>query len=685
MNIFSDSFKKEAPLLGLQGSGGGLGYLTGGTSAAGPLYVDDVFSTYLYDGNNSTQTITNGIDLAGKGGFVWIKRRGDADPSNLYDTERDVNKLLRTTSTGPQVTNQSDLLTSFNASGFTIGADSGGFGTNPSPSSTSTMVSWTFRKAPGFFTIKKWTGNGQGDRYLDHDLGSVPGFVIVKNLTNHGDWGCYHRSLGTGIYDGLFLNHSYNSGSNNIRNPIRATPTDTQIYVRGGAGGDEYNDYNNDYVAYLFAHDEQSFGTNEDEAIIKCGTYPGTASAGNFVNLGFEPQFLIIKNTTTSTGRWFMLDMMRGLSDSTNGTAYVAANLSTQENDTTAFVPRPNGFVVNSTGAESNANGSTYAYIAIRRPHKPPSTGTDVFMPLATRGATDGTPSNLAFTSNFPVDLLLYTQRNGGANSHAVIDRMRGGTKLLATSSGAIDATTDHKFDSNDGVYLGSTLSANSTYGGLLFRRAPGFMDILTYPGTGSVKTENHNLTVVPEMMWIKKRGTGTGHWQVYHSSKGNTYYAPSFRTDPFYLSSSRWNNTSPTSTQFTLGLDNDVNQNGHTYVAYLFATLPGISKVGSYPGTGNSQDIDCGFTNGARFVLIKRADSEIQGSAPDRTNWYLWDSARGSGIVTGDDPWIALNESTAEVTNTDYIDPLNAGFTVSSTGTGLNAVGGTYIYLAIA
>jgi len=34
-----------------------------------------VFSTYLYTGNWSTQTINNGIDLAGEGGIVWIKWR----------------------------------------------------------------------------------------------------------------------------------------------------------------------------------------------------------------------------------------------------------------------------------------------------------------------------------------------------------------------------------------------------------------------------------------------------------------------------------------------------------------------------------------------------------------------------------------------------------------------------------
>ena len=84
-----------------------------------------------------------------------------------------------------------------------------------------------------------------------------------------------------------------------------------------------------------------------------------------------------------------------------------------------------------------------------------------------------------------------------------------------------------------------------------------------------------HGLGVTPEMMWIKKRTTTSGgdNFQIYHSSQGNGKYG-FFDYNPFYTSGSRWNNTSPTSTQFTLGSDDDVNTNNHKYVAMLFATL---------------------------------------------------------------------------------------------------------------
>jgi hypothetical protein len=110
--------------------------------------------------------------------------------------------------------------------------------------------------------------------------------------------------------------------------------------------------------------------------------------------------------------------------------------------------------------------------------------------------------------------------------------------------------------------------------------------------------------------------------------------------------------------------------------VGYLFASCPGVSKVGSYTGTGTTQTINCGFTGGARFVLIKRTNST--------GDWYVWDSARG--IIPANDPYLLLNSTAAEVTGTDYIDTTSVGFEITSTApAAINANGGTFIFLAIA
>jgi len=116
-------------------------------------------------------------------------------------------------------------------------------------------------------------------------------------------------------------------------------------------------------------------------------------------------------------------------------------------------------------------------------------------------------------------------------------------------------------------------------------------------------------------------------------------------------------------------------NASGQNYIAYLFASLDGVSKVGSYTGNGSSQTINAGFTTGARFILIKRTDST--------GDWYVWDSLRG--IVTGNDPHLSLNTTTAEVSD-DSIDPDSSGFIVNQiSATNINVSSAAYIYYAVA
>ena len=208
-----------------------------------------------------------------------------------------------------------------------------------------------------------------------------------------------------------------------------------------------------------------------------------------------------------------------------------------------------------------------------------------------------------------------------------------------------------------------------------MFGRAPGFFDEVCYTGTGSATTFSHNLGVVPELMIVKGR-SNSDFWAVYSSATGNAYWLElSWNGALQGPNSSFWNNTTPTASVFSLGGGDTVNRSASTYVAYLFATVAGVSKVGSYTGTGSTLQINCGFTGGARFVLIKRTDSS--------GDWYVWDTARG--IVAGNDPYLALNSTAAEVTTTDWVDTFSSGFELSNVGgNNVNINTATYIYLAI-
>ena len=254
------------------------------------------------------------------------------------------------------------------------------------------------------------------------------------------------------------------------------------------------------------------------------------------------------------------------------------------------------------------------------------------------------------------------------------------------STANSYDSLTDWiDYDFNNGYKLPVSYSysnANSfPYMTASFRRAPGFMDVVaftssvTYPTTTTV---SHTLGVVPEMIIKKARDTNStsNTWRVYHKGLNNGVNPQNYAirldsTGAQSTSAQDWGATAPTSTQFTAGFV----ESGIRYINYLFATLPGVSKVGSYTGTGADLNVDCGFSAGARFILIKRTDST--------GDWYVWDSVRG--IVSGNDPYLLLNSTAAEVTTTDYIDPLASGFTVTSSApAALNASGGSYIFLAI-
>ena len=199
-------------------------------------------------------------------------------------------------------------------------------------------------------------------------------------------------------------------------------------------------------------------------------------------------------------------------------------------------------------------------------------------------------------------------------------------------------------------------------------------------------RTVTHNLTVVPELIFIKCRSAANGGL-VYNKTIGASNYLQLFFTgEGDYAAggpdAGPFNSTTPTSSVFSVGTYSNTNGSGATYVAYLFATCAGVSKVGTYTGTGTTLQVDCGFTSGARFVMIKRTSYPASGSVAG--GWFVWDSARG--IVAGNDPYLLLNSTAAEVTNTDYVDTYSAGFEISSTAPiQINESAKTYIFLAIA
>lgn len=750
--------------------------------AADSVFVEDVFSTYLYYGNSGTQAINNGIDLSGEGGLVWLKSRTNAAHHELSDTERGVDatngRALHSNDTSANVNGE---LEAFNSNGFTLG-----FNTADGNSSGQDYVSWTWRKQEKFFDVLTYTGNGS-NRTISHNLGSVPGVMIVKRTSATEGWQVYHRNLATDEYIELNTNSAKSNSNGTLRwNSTRPTATELSLGTH-----DSVNASGSTYVAYLFGHtptsdfveDDQEYYANgssisgfngsgeyriyvsgsttyynagtssgnvsgadnfsgiealietntgqavrtgalqtsspldfysiittstasspvdDEESLIVCGNYIGNGSStGPVVSVGFEPQWLMIRNT--GGGNWVMLDVMRGM-DLSNIQHIYADTTQAGQAAGSGVVPTADGFRLIDNSPLINQDSETHVYIAIRRPMKTPEAGTDVF---SVYGYTDATLTSGGITasnrtmingganggSGFPVDTFMHKTRTTATYGLHVFDRIRGKGKSLLTdetsASPAGDGATNSGFDYQEGVdveyngemYYYTTGAGNRTHVTYHWKRAPNFFQTVLYTGNGANRTITHNLAQAPKFMFIK-RHNGSRNWIGYFASLGNTKYLlgaggsgtgqnPAATDD-----GTRFNSTTPTSSVFSLGTNEDVNGTNMQYVAYLWGDVDGVSKVGSYSSDGSGDiTVTTGFT--PSFVLIKC-------SSHTSTNWIYFDDHRGLGAGTK----LYWNDDAAESSDSDYvITTTSTTMTIKRGADEINSTssGRDYVFLAVA
>jgi len=647
------------------------------------VYVDDVFRTTLYKGTSTgdaagTQTIISGIDNTEKS-MLWIKDRDQSYPHYVYDTVRGSNKFIRTSSNSNEQTDNSGpggsavIMKGFTNNGFIV--EDAQVNANGD-----SIAAWNFKAAPGFFDVVTWTGSGS-DQTISHNLESVPGCIMVKCTSHTSEWYVYHRSLPTATQNWLRL--SNNAAANgpvgqDVWGPPTSTTFKADTYLSHSTAG-------RTYVAYVFAHDAAQFGTAGNESIIKCGSYTGSAANGLVtVDVGFEPQWVLIKKYSATgsgtAGNWVILDNMRGAADNASDQAVLQANNNNIETSPVGgglrlFVTNKGfGWRDQAQSYNISTSGANYIYMAIRRPHKPPEAGTEVFNTVQNNNTLiSGTKVDFGITPDMHI-----ASRTTSAMSHWITSRQTGGdymfTNSLATESNFLSS---YNKEQTTVEYTGQASNDTGTYLHQGFKRAAGFFDVVAYTGNGaSGHVINHNLNAVPEMMWVKNRDSCTyNRWYVQHSGIGDGYYIQ-LQDDGAAGSSTIW--SSKTKTTITPA-GNPQNETNVRYIAYLFATLPGVSKVGSYTGNGGSSafNVDCGFTNGARFVLIKDATST--------NDWYFWDTVRG--MTSSAAPYLRLNVQGQQSTS-NWVETQTSGFKVT-TGTNanlrINVSGNTYIFYAIA
>ena len=280
-------------------------------------------------------------------------------------------------------------------------------------------------------------------------------------------------------------------------------------------------------------------------------------------------------------------------------------------------------------------------------------------------------------------------------------DTVRGATKNLFSNTTGAEATDTETLTSfnSDGFTLGDSAKVNengTTFASWNWKAGTSFTNdasatgigsidssgsvstdagfsIITYTGTGSAATVAHGLGVAPKMI-INRTISAAKDWITYHASLGATKFVELNTTDAAATSSDKFNNTDPTSTVFSIESSSQNNTSGGTCLAYCFAEKKGYSKFGSYTGNGNADGtfVYTGFK--PAFVMTKRTDTT--------SDWYLSDNKRNG--FNDDNHVFYANESDAEKT-VNRIDILSNNFKLRSTGSGVNASGGSYIYMAFA
>jgi len=569
--------------------------------------------------SNTTSTTTLGYDFSGNGNN-WTTNNISLTAGSTYDAMTDV-----------------PTLTSSTASNYCV--------MNP------LNYAGTVTPSNGNLTVTAAADNGQvagtigmntGKWYYEHTITAVGG-------ENSVGIGSSLISNNSGFVGFGATQYGYNNNGNKYNNASSTAygatfTTGDVIGVAYDAGAGSLTFYKN--------------GTSQGVAFTGLtGTMFPLASVRstggqNISNLNFGQQPFVY---TPPTGFSALNTANLPIPTITNGALYNAATLYTGNASTQT--------IVNSqSNGGNNALGSTFKPDLVWAKNRT-SANTHVLSD-SVRGANYQLFSNLSnaeqtnstYVTSFNSNGISVGNSSGGTGD---INQVSGNSYVLWQWNAGSGTS-----GSNTNGSITSTVSVNQTAG----------FSVLTYTGTGANATVGHGLGIAPSMIIIKSRSAGSTDWNVYHVSTGNTGAMFLDLNNAFAADSTKWNNTSPTSSVFTIGTSVGVNSSGGNYVAYCWAAIAGYSAFGSYTGNG-STDGTFVFTNfRPRFILIKRTDTT--------SNWYIWDTSRNTYNVIGEE--LYPNLSNAGSTATD-LDVVSNGFKLRSTAADLNASGGSYIYAASA
>ena len=508
-----------------------------GVGAKKKTYIDDVFNTYIYDGTtNNNQHIQNGVDLS-DGGLVWIKKRAEAGGHLLIDSEYSMNNNSNYVSSNLTGTYSGPVINSFESNGFKLHS-------NWYANEAKDYVSWAFRKSKGFFDIVSYSGDGT-TRDIAHNLGCVPGMIMLKRTDNNSDWWTYHRDLGDTANPAwskvLRLN---DAGAQQDAYCLGSEDTHTSSTFRVG-NDNSMNTNGASYVAYLFAGGESKAATAT--SIDLSGQEGIDIAASSSLNLGtgqFCVEGWIYLDDAPGTGspaygRFFQLD------GPTVNAANTNLQITIQPSDKTIYVQNgSNGLISGTRKLQKQWN-----HIAVTRvsntitvyvngiPDGTASTAQDFNpnsgSPRVRLGYCDSTSNNngvfqgkisnfrittneAVYTSAFKVPTEPLTTTSQGVTASNVKLLCCNGSSTTSstvtpgtiTAAGSPAASTNSPFDDPDGFKFGEDANQNLVKCG-------------SYEGNGDT-TNGTRVYVGFEPQWLLIKPIGfSEHWHQFDAMRG--------------------------------------------------------------------------------------------------------------------------------------------------------------------
>ena len=470
------------------------------------------FNPVIYTGTGNSRSLT-GVGF--KPDFIWMKRRNTAQEHALVDAVRGVQKELNSDTTAAEGTSTNGV-TSFDSDGFTVGSNglmnntndtyvawnwkAGGAAVSNTDGSITSQVS---ANVDAGFSIATFTGSGAIN--VGHGLNKAPELIIRKQLNGTGLWAVYSSAIGTGKY--LRLNESQSVNTNAA---VYSAVTDT-TYTS------DWSSTTYNWVSYHF---------HSVDGMSRVGSYVGTGAAGNSINLGFRPAFVMIKITTASNS-WFIYDNKRDTTNP-NSAVLLAEDSYLEQTDTFRGINfNSNGFEagnsVNYNYSGTNQSSQTYIFLAFaeevftpitRNATNPFGDASELALYKFEDDATDaegnynGTASNVTYATGYIDRAAVFNGSNSNVNN-TVYNQYTGSVSIWFNSSsgGGFLFGSQNGSGSNKGIALITTSTQLRVY--VAKGSQPPAFDVTTTGSNNFFDGQWHHLVLT---------------WDLSYNSSNNTF-----------------------------------------------------------------------------------------------------------------------------------------------------------------